>query len=168
MISSMKKIAAVALFAAIAFVGVSCSKVETPSDEGGETPSDFNPFAGWGLADFDGPIESFNAPKPPFEYMLTYRYEKSEFCSPERGSYEQLEYHFKDGNVPQPFTVARLKSCRSLNCTLHYLGVYFCDYLKCDIPEEALLFSVLTLRGSARPAARLFCAMHTRGATRRR
>ena len=138
MISSMKKIAAVALFAAIAFVGVSCSKVETPSDEGGETPSDFNPFAGWGLADFDGPIESFNAPKPPFEYMLTYRYEKSEFCSPERGSYEQLEYHFKDGNVPQPFTVARLKSCRSLNCTLHYLGVYFCDYLKCDIPEEAL------------------------------
>ena len=73
MISSMKKIAAVALFAAIAFIGVSCSKVETPSDEGGETPSDFNPFAGWGLADFDGPIESFNAPKPPFEYMLTYR-----------------------------------------------------------------------------------------------
>ena len=55
----MKKIAAVALFAAIAFVGVSCSKVETPSGEGGETPSDFNPFAGWGLADFDGPIESF-------------------------------------------------------------------------------------------------------------
>ena len=49
MISSMKKTAAVALFAALAFVGLSCTKVETPSDEGGETPSDFNPFAGWGL-----------------------------------------------------------------------------------------------------------------------
>lgn len=131
------KIATAVLLIALAFTGVSCQKDVNP-ENGGETTLDFDPFAGWRLDEFDGTVESFKAPKPPFDYTLTYQYEKAEFCSPERGSYEQMEYHFKDGNVPQPFTVARLKTCRSLNCTLHYLGVYFCDYLRCDIPEEAL------------------------------
>lgn len=86
----------------------------------------------------DVTFEVFSAPDAPFDYMISYKYEASDFCNPERGSYAPLEYHFKDGNIPQPYTLERLKSARRDNCTLHYLGVYLCDYMESDISEEAL------------------------------
>lgn len=86
----------------------------------------------------DVTAESFVAPEPPFEYMITYQEDKSDFCNPERGSYNPLEYHFKDGEIPELYSLERLASARKQNCTLHYLGVYLCDYLESDIPEEAL------------------------------
>ena len=118
-----------------------CQKNIVPEDNGGQT-GDFDPTKGWPIESvLENKVESFKAPKAPFEYTITYEYDKDEFCNPERGPYAPLEYHFKDvatKGFPQPYTLERLESCKKTNCTLHYLGVYLCDYLESDIPQEAL------------------------------
>ncbi len=129
----MKKICC--LFAA-ALCCLSCEKYPSGPD-GGDTELSFDPVKGWPLPEFDGEVEHFAAPEPPFEYTVTYEYDKSGFCNPERGSYHPLEYHFR-GGIPEPYSLERLSSARNGNCTLHYLGVYLCDYLESDIPQEAL------------------------------
>lgn len=130
----MKKIIYIICSVAVA---VACSKTSAPEVEPAH-PDGYDPFAGWALVDFDGTVESYVAPKPPFEYMMKYNYEKADFCSPERGSTEMFEYHFRGGTIPSVYSVERLKSCHKLNCTLHYLGVYLCDYVESDIPQAAL------------------------------
>lgn len=118
-----------------------CQKESVTEGDGTQTGG-FDPKAGWEIAsELENKVESFKAPEAPFEYTITYEYDKDEFCNPERGPYAPLEYHFKDvatKGFPKPYTLERLVSCKTTNCTLHYLGVYLCDYLESDIPQEAL------------------------------
>lgn len=118
-----------------------CQKESVTEGDGTQTGG-FDPKEGWEIAsELENKVESFKAPEAPFEYTITYEYDKDEFCNPERGPYAPLEYHFKDvatKGFPKPYTLERLVSCKTTNCTLHYLGVYLCDYLESDIPQEAL------------------------------
>ena len=136
----MKRVFYIASVLGIAVLS-GCQKNIVPEDNGGQT-GDFDPTKGWPIESvLENKVESFKAPKAPFEYTITYEYDKDEFCNPERGPYAPLEYHFKDvatKGFPQPYTLERLESCKKTNCTLHYLGVYLCDYLESDIPQEAL------------------------------
>ncbi|MCM1502006.1 MAG: DUF4874 domain-containing protein [Bacteroidales bacterium] len=93
---------------------------------------------GWPIENLDGDVQHFVAPEPPFEYSVEYRYDASDFCNPERGAYDFFEYHFKDGSIPEPRSVESLSAARKMNITLHYVGVYLCDFLESDISEAAL------------------------------
>ena len=135
----MKKIL---LFVMLASAVLSaCQKnAMNPDDENQD--GTFDPCKGWPINSvLENKVESFKAPEPPFEYSITYEYDKEDFCNPERGSYAPLEYHFRNvetAGYPTLYTLQRLQSCRASGCTLHYLGIYLCDYLESDIPEEAL------------------------------
>ena len=124
----MKRVFYIASVLGIAVLS-GCQKNIVPEDNGGQT-GDFDPTKGWPIESvLENKVESFKAPKAPFEYTITYEYDKDEFCNPERGPYAPLEYHFKDvatKGFPQPYTLERLESCKKTNCTLHYLGVYLC------------------------------------------
>ncbi len=125
---------------AMALLCFACEK--TPADQGNDDnvipEPEFDPVAGWAMPEFDGDVESFAAPEPPFEYSVEYEYDDTAFPNPERGSYSPMEYHFRGGTIPEPYSLEYLSIARKGNCTLHYLGVYLCDYLESDIPQEAL------------------------------
>lgn len=124
------------IFSAALLCCLSCDKINTgPVDVEPEIPG---PVRGWSIPLPEGDVETFSAPEAPFEYAVEYKYDNSDFCNPERGSYLLLEYHFKDGKIPEVMSVSKLAATRKNKCTLHLLNVYLCDYLECDIPEEAL------------------------------
>ncbi len=54
---------------AMALVCFACEK--TPADQGNDDnvipEPGFDPVAGWAMPEFDGDVESFTAPEPPFE-----------------------------------------------------------------------------------------------------
>lgn len=70
-----------------------CQKESVTEGDGTQTGG-FDPKAGWEIAsELENKVESFKAPEAPFEYTITYEYDKDEFCNPERGPYAPLEYH---------------------------------------------------------------------------
>lgn len=135
----MKKIL---LFVMLASAVLSACQKNVLNPDGENQDGTFDPCKGWPINSvLENKVESFKAPEPPFEYSITYEYDKEDFCNPERGSYAPLEYHFRNvetAGYPTLYTLQRLQSCRASGCTLHYLGIYLCDYLESDIPEEAL------------------------------
>lgn len=161
------KIAMTVLLIALAFTGVSCQKDVNP-ENGGESTLDFDPFAGWRLDEFDGTVESFKAPKPPFDYTLTYQYEKAEFCSPERGSYEQMEYHSRTAMSLSPslWHDSRLAAVSTAPCIIsESISATICvaTFRKRLSPCSVPISNV-----NVRPDAKSYCATLTRGVTRPR
>lgn len=125
--------------AAVILCCMACDKnVVTPVPGNPQEPGQTEDLYGWPIRDLDADVQHFVAPEPPFEYAVEYKYDAADFCNPERGSYDFWEYHFKDGAIPAPRTAEALTASRKANITLHYVGVYLCDFLESDISEAAL------------------------------
>lgn len=118
---------------------MACNKnVITPIPVEPDEPEQPKDLYSMPVRNLDGDVQHFVAPEPPFDYSVEYRYDASSFCNPERGSYDFWEYHFRNGTVPEPRTVEVLAATRKANITLHYVGVYLCDFLESDISDAAL------------------------------
>lgn len=125
--------------AAAAVPFISCNRnVVTPMPEPPAEENVIQDIYGWPIQDLDADAQHFVAPEPPFEYSVEYKYDASNFCNPERGAYDFWEYHFKDGSIPEPRSAESLAASRKSGITLHYVGVYLCDFLESDISEDAL------------------------------
>ncbi len=134
----MKRIYYVLLAAAMVCCQACNKSVVAPVPDDSLEPEQPKDLYGWPIPDLDADVQHFVAPEPPFDYAVEYRYDAADFCNPERGSYDFWEYHFKDGAIPAPRTVEALAATRKSNITLHYVGVYLCDFLESDISEAAL------------------------------
>jgi len=85
-------------------------------------------------------FETWEAPAAPFEYMVSYEYDPSDFPNPERGEYSGRYFEFKNGNMPKLNTPENLGSCLADACSLIHLSVYLQDYRNKELTDEVLQY----------------------------
>lgn len=72
-----------------------------------------------------------------FDADAVYEYDDSDFINPERGMYLTNVYYFRDGDIPEAVSVARMRELRDRNMSLSFSQFYLIDFLESEISPAA-------------------------------